>query len=334
MTENKDNNNSLPLITVVVPVYKVEQYLDECVDSILKQTYKNLEIFLVDDGSPDRCGKMCDEYEKIDHRVHVIHQKNKGLSGARNVAIDVFNGDYITFIDSDDWISNDMIECLYESLIANEAQMSCTSPESFYEDGTCSLSKHNEEELVYTKEEALDCFLFNDYLTPCVCGKLYVRNLWSRVRCPEGMLFEDQFTTYKLIDQCDKIVYCTKPMYHYRKRMDSIGHSVFSRKTYDLYDAIHEEYKYIHTKYGQKVPNIAVARITWEIVFVNMMIVSGHKDRKTRIDVQKFARKNLAKIWECGYISKVRKGQISLFALSYPLYTVFYAFYKKKHPVA
>ena len=97
---------------------------------------------------------------------------------------------------------------------------------------------------------------------------------------------------------------------------------------------VHEEYKYIHTKYGQKVPNIAVARITWEIVFVNMMIVSGHKDRKTRTDVQKFARKNLSKVWKCGYISKVRKGQISLFALSYPLYTIFYAFYKKKHPVA
>lgn len=334
MTKNNGNNRRLPLITVVVPVYKVEQYLDECVNSILKQTYSNLEIFLVDDGSPDRCGEMCDEYAKKDSRISVIHQENKGLSGARNSAINVANGEYITFIDSDDWISSNMIECLYENLVKNGAEMCCTSPESFYEDGTCVAAKHKSETLIYTKEQALDCFLFNDYLTPCVCGKLYVKALWSNVRCPEGMLFEDQFTTYKLIDQCNRVVYCTRPMYHYRKRIGSIGHSNFKEKTYDLYKAIHEEYEYINSKYGDKTPNIAVAKITWEIVFLNMMIVSGHEDRKVTKTVQKFARKHLAKIWKCPYISKIRKGQISLFALSYPAYVIFYKTYKKKHPVA
>ena len=334
MTGEKVNNNSLPLITVVVPVYKVEQYLAECVDSILNQTYTNLEIYLVDDGSPDRCGEICNEYAKKDSRIRVIHQENKGLSGARNSAIDVFKGDYITFVDSDDWISDEMIERLYKNLIEYDAQMSCTSPDSFYEDGTHTTTKYNGEVFVYTKEQALDCFLFNDYLTPCVCGKLYMRNLWTSVRCPEGMLFEDQFTTYKLIDQCNKIIYCTKPMYHYRKRAGSIGHSVFNRNTYNLYDAIQEEYEYIHTRYGQEVPNIAVARITWEIVFVNMMIASGYKDHKVKAEIQKFARKNLTKVWKCNYISILRKGQISLFALSYPVYNIFYMLYKKKHPIA
>lgn len=107
MTGEKVNNNSLPLITVVVPIYKVEQYLAECVDSILNQTYTNLEIYLVDDGSPDRCGEICNEYAKKDSRIRVIHQENKGLSGARNSAIDVFKGEYITFVDSDDWISDE-----------------------------------------------------------------------------------------------------------------------------------------------------------------------------------------------------------------------------------
>lgn len=334
MTGEKVNNNSLPLITVVVPIYKVEQYLAECVDSILNQTYTNLEIYLVDDGSPDRCGEICNEYAKKDSRIRVIHQENKGLSGARNSAIDVFKGEYITFVDSDDWISDEMIERLYKNLIEHDAQMSCTSPDSFYEDGTHTTTKYNGEVFVYTKEQALDCFLFNDYLTPCVCGKLYMRNLWTSMRCPEGMLFEDQFTTYKLIDQCNKIIYCTKPMYHYRKRAGSIGHSVFNRNTYDLYDAIQEEYEYIHTRYGQEVPNIAVARITWEIVFVNMMIASGYKDHKVKAEVQKFARKNLTKVWKCNYISKLRKGQISLFALSYPVYMFCYKLYKKKYPVA
>ena len=123
-------------------------------------------------------------------------------------------------------------------------------------------------------------------------------------------------------------------MYHYRKRAGSIGHSVFNRNTYNLYDAIQEEYEYIHTRYGQEVPNIAVARITWEIVFVNMMIASGYKDHKVKAEIQKFARKNLTKVWKCNYISILRKGQISLFALSYPAYNIFYMLYKKKHPIA
>lgn len=332
--EEIKSNIEMPLITVVVPVYKVERYLDECVQSIINQTYRNLEIFLVDDGSPDRCGEMCNEYAKMDSRIRVIHQENKGLSGARNSAIDAFKGDYITFVDSDDWISHEMIEYLYKNLIDHDAQMSCTLLDSFYEDGTHSVARHNGEVFTYTREQALDCFLFNDYLTPCVCGKLYRRDLWASVRCPIGILFEDQFTTYKLIDQCDTIIYCTKPMYHYRKRTGSIGHSDFKSKTYNLYDAIHEEYEYIHTRYGQEVPNIAVARITWEIVFVNMMIAAGYKDHKVKAEVQKFARKNLTKVWKCNYISKLRKGQISLFALSYPAYNVFYLLYKKKHPIA
>lgn len=334
MTETLKSKEKLPVITVVVPIFKVEKYLDECVRSIICQTYQNLEIFLVDDGSPDRCGEMCDEYAKKDSRISVIHQKNKGLSGARNSAIDVCTGEYITFVDSDDWISPDMIEQLYKSLVLEGAQISCTSPESFYEDGTRIGRKGSDEVLVYTKEKALDCFLFNDYLTPCVCGKLYVKDLWKGVRCPEGKLFEDQFTTYKLIDQCEKIVYCTKPMYHYRKRVGSIGHSSFNKKTYDLYDAIHEEYDYIYAKYGKSVPNIAVARITWEVVFANMMIMAGYRDVRTRKAIQMFAKKNIKRVWNCHYISITRKVQIFLFAYCFPAYVGLYHIYKKKHPVA
>lgn len=334
MTDTLKSKEKLPVITVVVPIFKVEKYLDECVQSILRQTYQNLEIFLVDDGSPDRCGEMCDEFAKKDSRISVIHQKNKGLSGARNSAIDVCTGEYITFVDSDDWISPDMIDQLYKSLVLEGAQMSCTSPESFYEDGTRTGRNGSDEVLVYTKEKALDCFLFNDYLTPCVWGKLYVKDLWKGVRCPEGKLFEDQFTTYKLIDQCEKIVYCTKPMYHYRKRVGSIGHSSFNKKTYDLYDAIHEEYDFIFTKYGKSVPNIAVARITWEVVFANMMIMAGYRDEKTIKTIQMFARKNIKRVWNCRYISMTRKVQICLFAYCFLAYVVFYHIYKKKHPVA
>lgn len=324
-------NNQAPLITVVVPIYKVEEYLDECVQSILNQTYHNLEIFLVDDGSPDRCGEMCDTYAEKDARVKVIHQKNKGLSGARNSAIDIATGEYITFVDSDDYLKEDMIEVLYREALQYGAEITTAAFESFFEDGTKSTNPHGGKIFVYTKEKALDCFLFNDYLTPCVCGKLYSISLWKSVRCPEGKLFEDQFTTYKLIDQCKKIVFDTTPRYYYRKRMGSIGHSSFSKRTYDLYDAIHEEYNYISRKYPKECPNIAVAKITWEIVFVNMMIRSDAIEAKTVVDVQQYARKNIKKVFRCRYINGTRKLQIILFSYAVGLYKVMYKkFIEKK----
>ena len=113
-----------PLISVIVPVYKVENYLDKCVESILVQTYKNLEILLVDDGSPDRCGEMCDEYAKADSRIKVVHKKNGGLSDARNVALDAMTGEYVAFVDSDDTIAKDYIEVLYGLIEKCQAQMS------------------------------------------------------------------------------------------------------------------------------------------------------------------------------------------------------------------
>ena len=326
--------NSMPLITVVIPIYKVEQYLEECVNSVISQNYQNLEIILVDDGSPDRCGEMCDCFAQKDDRIRVIHQKNKGLSGARNSAIEIATGQYITFIDSDDWISKEMIDVLYQSIQLNNAKMSVCSFESFFEDGTTLSNRHGEKTFTYSKEEALDCFLFNEYLTPCVCGKLYERSLWENIRCPEGKLYEDQFTTYKLIEECEKIVFVTRPLYHYRKRSGSIGHSSFDNRTYHLYDAIHEEYDFIKGKYGKACPNIAVAKITWELVFVNMMIVARHHDKKVVTETRKFAKNNLTKVWNCDYISKTRKLQISLFVISYLIYVPFYKIYKKKHPLA
>lgn len=330
LTSNTIKN---PLITVVIPVYKVEQYINECIDSILKQSYSNLEIILVDDGSPDQCGKICDEYMKKDSRIKVIHQENKGLSGARNSATDIATGKFITYVDSDDWISEDMIKTLYNAIKENHTRIACGAFESFFEDGTTVTNNHNNETFIYSKQEALDCFLFNEYITPCVWGKLYDIKLWNNIRCPEGKLFEDQFTTYKILDLCEKVVFVTRPLYHYRKRNGSIGHSNFDKKTYQLYDAIHEEYNYISRKYGEQCPNIAVARTTWEVVFANMMISNNYRDKKVIKEIQKFARNNIKKIMQCQYISKVRKIQLLMFVYSFPIYVKFYKLYKIKHPI-
>ena len=323
-----------PLISVIVPVYNIISYLPRCVESLRTQTYENLEILLIDDGSTDETPALCDRLATEDERIRVFHKKNGGPSSARNFGLQQAGGEYVGFVDSDDYLKEDMVEVLYHEVLQYDAEIATAAFESFFEDESRMSNPHNGKIFVYTKEKALDCFLFNDYLTPCVCGKLYSISLWKSVRFPEGKLFEDQFTTYKLIDQCKKIVFDTTPRYYYRKRVGSIGHSSFSKRTYDLNDAIHEEYDYIHSKYGEKVPNIATARITWEVVFINMMIVAGYEDISTRKEVQKFAKKNMGKIWNCEYISKVRKIQLSLFAWSFPVYVLFYHIYKKKHPVA
>ena len=325
------NKKSMPLITVVVPIYNVERYLKECVESIINQTYLNLEIILVDDESPDHCGEICDYYQKIDHRIKVIHQKNRGLSGARNVAIDIAKGEYITFIDSDDYIELDMIEMLYKQICLHHAEMAVCGFESFFEDGTKKMSSFSDKVYVYTREQAFDCFLFNGYLTPCICGKLYCINLWKNIRCPEGKLFEDQFTMYKLIDICNKIVYVSKPKYNYRKRKGSIGHSMFSEKTYDLYTAIQEEYNFVVEKYGAKCPNISVAKITWEIVFVNMMLRGNVKDNVLINKIRTYARSRLFDVFKCPYINVMRKMQIFLFCSNIKLYNIFYMKYKSKY---
>lgn len=315
------------LITVVIPVYNVENYLDECIKSIIQQTYSNLEIILVDDGSLDNSGDICDKYASLDNRIKVIHKDNGGLSSARNAGINIAKGKYITFVDSDDYLELDTIEILYHQIIANNAEISVVAFESFFENGKKFSNNHKSKMFVYSRTEAMDNFLFDDYLTPCVWGKLYKIWLWNDVRCPEGRLFEDQFTTYKLIDKCNKVVYITEPKYHYRKRSGSIGHSAFTYKTYDLYEAIQEEYKFISDKYAGKCPNIEVARLTWEIVFANMMIRSDELEEDVIRKIAKYARQNMKKVRACRYIKRKRKIQIALFAYFFPTYRRMYKVY-------
>lgn len=328
------NDSTNPLITVVVPIFNVEKYLRECVDSILSQVYSNLEIILVDDESPDNSGLICDEYATLDTRIKVIHQKNKGLSGARNAGLEIADGKYITFVDSDDVIEPDMIEVLYKALKDNQAEMAVTGLKSFFEDGVSFSNPHGEKIFVFSREEALDCFLFKDYLTPCVCGKLYDISLWQDIRCPEGKLFEDQYTTYRLVDMTSKIVFVASPKYNYRKRNGSIGHSNFTVRSYDLYYGINEEYDYISHKYPLQCKNIAVGKITWEVVFINMMICAGMNDPDILKKIRRFSRQHFWGVLKCPYIGKVRKIQIGLFSYCYKLYIPVYLKYKERHPMA
>ena len=229
-----------PLISVIVPVYKVEPYLKKCVDSILGQTYRNLEVILVDDGSPDNCPAICDAYAAQDKRVRVIHKENGGLSDARNAGLDVATGDYIGFVDSDDWIEADMFEYLLRGMLGNNAQISICREITIWE---FSLEiKGDDTDSVYSNAEALR-LLFNDQLENYAWNKLYKASLWDNVRFPKGKNFEDILTIYKTFEQADRICFLHEGKYYYLIRPDSISGTRNFKNRLEIFTAITERYR-------------------------------------------------------------------------------------------
>lgn len=236
------------LVSVIVPIYNVEAYLDKCVETICDQTYKKLEIILVDDGSPDRCPELCDEWEKRDSRIHVVHKKNGGLSDARNVGIDVSHGDYIMFVDSDDWIEIDMVENLLNEIKTNRADI-CACGIVYEYPGKSRI-----REVVSFKGSSTDALrhLYNNTNYPVAAwNKIYRRKCWDTLRFPLQKLCEDAFTTYQLIDRAEAIVQVPKAFYHYRIRANSIMTSKFRHKMMDEEEAWRKNYEFMMIHYPE-----------------------------------------------------------------------------------
>ena len=231
----------MELISVIVPVYKVENYLERCVCSVRKQTYGMLEIILVDDGSPDQCGAMCDAYQKEDSRIRVIHKKNGGLSDARNTGIDAARGKFVVFVDSDDWIDRDMIELLWKIQKANQADIVECSYRNIYKDRVEEETTCSAAVVVGDSITALEGMLDWRYFKPVAWNKLYRREVLSDVRYPKGKLHEDEFTTYKYFYNAKILAYVDVSKYNYdRTREDSITGKQFRAANLDACWAFRE----------------------------------------------------------------------------------------------
>ena len=232
-----------PLISVIVPVYRVEEYLERCVKSILSQTYKNLEVILVDDGSPDQCPAICDACAEKDARVKVIHQENKGLSGARNAGIDAASGEYLAFVDSDDYVSPHFIEELYQLLqdtgcAIGQCRFSYVKGDGLLEEGDSAFCIYRGESLMeqlYGPEEKATCFVV-------AWNKLYRAELFKEtgIRYPEGRIHEDEATTYRLFHEAKKLAFLDRALYGYYTENGGSITSVFSAKRLQWLTA-HEE---------------------------------------------------------------------------------------------
>ncbi|MCI8391817.1 MAG: glycosyltransferase family 2 protein [Roseburia sp.] len=235
-------------ISVIIPVYNVIDFLKECLGSVLNQTYKNLEIILVDDGSTDGSSQICDEYKKKDRRIQVIHKENGGLSDARNAGIKIAQGEYFSFIDSDDWIHEDTYRILADKIKQNHADIICFGMIELYENKRNTLYLPQSAEIVNT-EEALKRLMIGTNCGPSVCNKLFKRSMFENIQFPVGKISEDIAVIYNIFDHAHQVEFINESFYYYRHRSNSITTAPYSIKNLVIVDYAKDMICYMREKH-------------------------------------------------------------------------------------
>jgi glycosyltransferase involved in cell wall biosynthesis len=225
------------LVSIIIPIYNVAAYIEESLESVIYQTYCNLEILLVDDGSTDGSGKMCDEYEKRDSRIRVVHQDNRGLSAARNTGLNMMSGDAVAFLDSDDALMPDYIEKMVATMVKENADLVLCKYLTYRTTGRMIGESIDKERPlipggIYDHISSLQAMVDGKF-NHSAWNKLYSRKLWDSIRYPEGQVYEDIATTFKIVSRCDKICVLDDPLYRYRKRPGSILETHSSKNVND-----------------------------------------------------------------------------------------------------
>ncbi|WNW17349.1 glycosyltransferase family 2 protein [Lactiplantibacillus plantarum] len=276
-------------LSVIIPVYNVQSYLSKCIDSVVRQTFKDFELLLIDDGSTDKSGAICDRYARNDSRIKVIHKSNGGLSDARNAGIEIAQGDFIFFIDSDDYIHEQLFEALLHSARLHSAEIvECgvkDVPENNVDD--CSgfdygLEAAEAASHVYSHDEAVENIL--DYRFKIMAwNKLYKRELFQSLRFPKGKLHEDEFLTPYLVDHCSKYVEIGLPYYRYVQRKNSIMSSQFNSHRLDILEAHEKRILYFSRKYDQQFDDIM--NYHFFVACVNLKVIMGKYYKKSRVEI-------------------------------------------------
>lgn len=318
-----------PLISIIVPVYKVEPYLRRCLDSIVNQTYSNLEIILVNDGSPDGCPQICDEYAALDNRIIVIHKENGGLSDARNAGLDICKGEYISFVDSDDWVEQSYIETLLHILEDSKADISIgnfTKSQSSY---TYILKDFDRNYSILEPSQAIknlwDKNLDATFVT--AWGKLFKRELYNNVRFPKGRIHEDEYTSYKLFYNSNRVVFLDAPLYVYFQREDSIMGML---KECSIRAQI-EKYLFFKRKKEFEIIDLFIKQLCWDVIFAYSQV----KLHREISNYKKGKEKELLCIYrhimnDCSKRSSSLERKIYTF---FRLFPQFYVLYQKFSPI-
>lgn len=292
----------MDLVSIIIPVYKIEDCLNRCLNSVLTQTYSNLEVILVDDGSPDRCPQICDEWARKDNRIKVIHQENAGVSAVRNSGLDRASGEFILFVDGDDYVAPNLVEILYKAIKISGAEMVLCDFEKGSDAGFQFCEEFAEPEIIDRKkaferiyEDSHSSF---QYVTPW--GKLYQRSIFEGVRYPEGKIFEDMYVTHRLINRCSQIAVIKEKLCYYYQRKDSIVNAAFSVGKLDYLDAMVERIGFFEEQGYVDLAQIAYDEYLHSLIWEYSRVRDILHDKQGIKDI--FNR--FKKIYKWGYSSK------------------------------
>lgn len=291
-------------VSVIIPVYNVERYLAACLDSVINQTYRQLEIILVNDGATDTCPQICDSYASKDSRITVIHQKNMGLSGARNTGLQNATGDFISFVDSDDLLSLDYFQKLSDISLKNKADIvECGYSKFETENEVLEINQFSNENVkIYNTEKALE-LLMQEYIKQMVWNKLYRIEVIKNIKFPVGKINEDEFWTYKVFGNAKKIVKIHDILYFYRQQPMSIMGKDYSLKRLDGLDALEERIHYMQMNFPG-LENLAIKKYCLGAIFhyqmlVNNSYVDANKSHRNKIykSIKKYNTLTYSKHW-------------------------------------
>lgn len=288
------------LISVVVPVYNVEAYLDKCIQSIVSQTYENLQIILVDDGATDRSGVICDQWAGKDRRIRVIHKENGGLSDARNAGMTVATGKWLSFIDSDDFISVDTFERMYLAATENNCDIGVCNIVRIYDDGETEPFYHPVSELTVLPGDAR----YDTLRQPSVCNKLFRRELFEGVQFPKGRYYEDTFVYHILAHHAKAIALTGHDGYYYLSRRDSIlGQPKYTDRYFDMIEAVYERMTYMIER------NVSCAKDACLSLYA--VVSDGEKNlKRTRENAREFTQ--MRRWYHCAYGYLIARADVNL----------------------
>ena len=307
-------------ISVVVPVYNVEQYLEKCVNSIINQTYKNLEIILVDDGATDNSGEMCDELAKLDDRISVYHKENGGLSDARNYGVERATGEYIGFVDSDDYIDAEMYEKLYEAIKKEDADVAECNLKIIYPNRVELFTEQNYYN-VCTKREYLEEYLTIKKVFGSVWTKLIKSDIAKKLVFSQGKLYEDTYYAYDLINVANSFVLIDSPLYNYLMRENSITNSKFNPRIFDLVEIVEKFHNTVYENYPE-LEEAADCRKMYAYFSVlnSILLEDDFKNNSYYPKIVNYFKENYIKLLKNKYITRNRKLSILLIKININLY--------------
>lgn len=304
------------LISVVIPIYNCEKYLNMCIDSVLEQTYKDIEIILIDDGSTDGSAKICEDYKNKDNRINVVYKNNGGASDARNTGIKIARGKYITFVDADDIVEKDYVKYLFYLIDKYSVNMSIAAYSIITNKRKINIGQGYVEELLDV-EECLDRLLCEKGFTVSPCAKLYDKKLFESTEYPKGKLFEDNETTYKLISQCESIAYGNRSIYNYYKRENSAMTSNFNMKKLDLIELTDAMCEDIEKKHPTLKDSTDKKRITARFSILRQILV-GKLDNGQKMVVKKIKKYIKDRKWQILKNTKIdKRDKIALISLMF-----------------